>query len=76
MEKEIVMMGHLVLINLVVACLPIFVLSFFEVPRGVLDKIDISDRDYIGRVINKSTNMDQLNGIFCANRRFKVARNT
>jgi hypothetical protein len=73
MEKEIVMMGHLVLINLVVACLPMF---NFEVPRGVLDKIDISDRDYIGRVINKSTNMDQLNGIFCANRRFEVARNT
>jgi hypothetical protein len=32
--------GHLVLINSVLTSLVMFMLSFFEVPRGVLEKID------------------------------------
>jgi hypothetical protein len=32
--------GRLILINLVLSSLPMFMLSFFEVPRGVLKKID------------------------------------
>jgi magnesium-transporting ATPase (P-type) len=32
--------GRLVLINLVLSSLPIFILSFFENPKGVLEKID------------------------------------
>jgi len=31
---------RLVLINLVISSLPMFMLSFFEIPRGVLEKID------------------------------------
>jgi hypothetical protein len=32
--------GHLVLINSVLMSLTLFMLSFFEVPKGVLEKID------------------------------------
>jgi hypothetical protein len=32
--------GRLVLINYVLSSLPMFMLSFFEVPKGVLEKID------------------------------------
>jgi hypothetical protein len=32
--------GSLVLINSVLSSLPMFMLSFFEVPKGVLEKID------------------------------------
>jgi hypothetical protein len=32
--------GRLVLINSVLISLPMFMLSFFEVPKGVLEKID------------------------------------
>ena len=32
--------GRLVLINSVLSSLPMFMLSFFEIPKGVLEKID------------------------------------
>jgi magnesium-transporting ATPase (P-type) len=32
--------GRLVLINLVLSSLPVFMMSFFEIPRGVLKKLD------------------------------------
>jgi magnesium-transporting ATPase (P-type) len=32
--------GRLVLINLVLSSLPMFMLSFFKIPKGVLKKID------------------------------------
>jgi hypothetical protein len=32
--------GRLVLINSVLSSLPMFIMSFFELPRGVLEKID------------------------------------
>ena len=32
--------GRLVLINSVLSSLPMFMLSFFEIPRGVLKKLD------------------------------------
>jgi hypothetical protein len=38
--KYLSMGGRLVLINSVLMCLTMFMLSFFEVPKGVLEKID------------------------------------
>jgi hypothetical protein len=38
--KHLSIGGHLVLINLVLTSLVMFMLSFFEVSRGVLEKID------------------------------------
>jgi hypothetical protein len=32
--------GRLILINSVLSSLPIFMMSFFELPKGVLEKID------------------------------------
>jgi hypothetical protein len=32
--------GHLLLINLMLSSLPMFMLSFFEIPKGVLEKIN------------------------------------
>ena len=32
--------GRLVLINYVLSSLPMYMLSFFEIPRGVLKKLD------------------------------------
>jgi hypothetical protein len=39
-EKYLSVGGRLVLINLVLSSLPMFMLSFFEIPKGVLEKID------------------------------------
>jgi hypothetical protein len=38
--KHLSMRGHLVLVNLVLASIVMFKISFFEVLRGVLEKID------------------------------------
>jgi hypothetical protein len=38
--KHLSVGGHLILINSVLTSLVMFMLSFFEVPRGVLEKID------------------------------------
>jgi hypothetical protein len=39
-DKHLSMGGRLILINFVLTSLVMFMLSFFEVPRGVLEKID------------------------------------
>jgi hypothetical protein len=39
-EKYLSVGGRLVLINSVLSSLPMFMLSFFEIPKGVLEKID------------------------------------
>ena len=38
--KLLTVWGRLVLINSVLSSLPMFMMSFFEVPKGVLKKID------------------------------------
>jgi hypothetical protein len=38
--KYLLVGGRLVLINSVLTSLPMFMLSFFEIPKGVLEKID------------------------------------
>lgn len=39
-DKHLSVGGRLVLINFVLTSLALFMLSFFEVPRGILEKID------------------------------------
>ena len=43
--------GRLVLINSVLSSLPMLMLSFFEVPRGVLKKLITSGHGFSGRVM-------------------------
>ena len=44
--------GRLVLINLVLSSLPMFRMSFFEMPRGVLKKLDYFRSRFFGTTMN------------------------
>ena len=57
-EKMLSTGGRLVLINSVLSSLPMFMMSFFELPRGVLKKLTVSDRDSIGKMTNTNANID------------------
>jgi len=50
--------GRLVMINSVLSSLPMFMLSFFEVPRGVLKKLDYFRSQFFGRTMNTRKNID------------------
>jgi hypothetical protein len=51
--------GRLVLINSVLSSFPMFMLSFFEVPKGVLEKkLIISGLGFSGNMIAKRRNID------------------
>jgi hypothetical protein len=50
--------GRLVLINSVLSSLPMFMLSFFEVPKGVLEKMDYFRSRFFGSMITKRKNTD------------------
>jgi hypothetical protein len=43
--------GRLVLINSVLSSLPMFMMSFFEMPKGVLEKLDCFRSRFIGKMI-------------------------
>jgi hypothetical protein len=64
--------GRLVLINSVLISLPMFMLSFFEVPKGVLEKIDYFKSTFFGKMIVKRRNTDSQNGVLCTNLRTKM----
>jgi hypothetical protein len=61
--------GRLVLINSVLTSLPLYMLSFFEIPKEVLKKLDYPRSRFFGNLINKRKNTDWLSGIFYANPR-------
>ena len=44
--------GRLVVINSVLSSLPMFMMSFFEIPRGVLKKWDYFRSPFFGRVMS------------------------
>jgi hypothetical protein len=49
--------GRLVLLNSVLSSLPMFMLSFFELPKGVLKKLDYFRLRFSGRVTNTKRNI-------------------
>ncbi|WVZ90609.1 LOW QUALITY PROTEIN: hypothetical protein U9M48_036894 [Paspalum notatum var. saurae] len=61
---------RLVFINSVLSSLPMFMLSFFYVSRGVLKKMDY----YRSRMINIKRNTASLDGISCAKQKNKGVR--
>ena len=63
--------GHIVPINSVLTSLAMFVLSFFEVPRGVLERWIIFYLDFSGKVKIIRRNTGLLDGISFANLRIK-----
>jgi hypothetical protein len=72
-EKYLSVGGRLVLINSVLNDLPMFMLSIFEIPKGVLEKIDYLDRDSFDKMIVKKGSIGLLNRAWCTNRRTSEA---
>jgi len=63
MEREILSVGgRLVLINLVLTSLAMFMLSFFQIPRGVLKNWITIAPDFSSNVMNTRRNIDWLGG--------------
>ena len=55
--------GRLTLVNSVLSSLPMFMLSFFDVPRGVLKKIDyFRSIFFFGKMSNIRKNINWLDG--------------
>jgi hypothetical protein len=51
-----------VLINSVLSNLPVFMLSFFEVPKGVLEKLTSFGLDFFWQNDSQKKNIDSQNG--------------
>lgn len=65
--------GRLVLINSVLTSLVMFMLSFFEVPKGVLERIDYFRSRFFWQGDNhKKKSIDLLDGISYVNQKNRV----
>jgi hypothetical protein len=49
---------HLVLVNSVLTSLPIFMLSFFEIPKGVWKRLDYFRSRFFGKVTDTRRDID------------------
>jgi hypothetical protein len=65
--------GRLVLLNAVLSSLPMFMMSFFEIPKEVLKKLDHLDQDFSGKALIKNTSAGLPDGTSCAGQRIRVA---
>ena len=63
--------GRLILINSVLTSMPMFLLSFFEVPLVFGRDWTSIDRGSFGRVMSLKENTDLLNGISSVDRKTK-----
>ena len=57
-SKMLSVEGMLVLIKSVLSSPPMFMMSFFEIPREVLKKLDYFRLRFFGRVMNTRKNID------------------
>ena len=71
-EKNLSAGGRLTLINSVLSSLPIYMMSFFEIPKGVRKKLDYFRSHFFGSAMSRSGNIGELNGISCVNQKTKV----
>lgn len=58
--------GRLVLINSVLSNMVLYMISFFQLPKGVLIDWIIFDQDSFGKEIARERNIDWLNGVWFA----------
>jgi hypothetical protein len=65
--------GRLVLINSVLSSLPLFMLSFLEVPTGVLKRIDSIGQGFFWQYDQQKKTYKLANGMLYANQRNKEA---
>jgi hypothetical protein len=63
--------GRLILINIVLSSLPMFMLSFFEVPRGLLKKIDYFISRFFRQNQQHKKSIDWLDGTSYASQKIK-----
>jgi hypothetical protein len=61
--------GRLVLINSVLSSLPMFLMSFFKIPKGVVEKLDYYRSRFFWQCDEHKKNIDWLSGVFYVNRR-------
>jgi hypothetical protein len=59
--------GRLVLINSVLSSLPMFMMSFFRIPKGVLEKLDYYRSRFFGNVMSIERSIGWPNGAFFIN---------
>jgi hypothetical protein len=64
--------GKLVLLNSVLSSLPMFMMSFFEIPKGVIKNLDHYRSRFFGKDLHKNTGIDLPNGTSYVVRRIKV----
>ena len=64
--------GRLVLINLVLSSLVMFMISFFEIPKGDLKKLIIIDPISFGKVMNIKRNKDSQDGTLYVSQKISV----
>ena len=63
--------GRLVLINLVLSNMVLYMISFFQLPKGVLKSWIISDQDSFGKGIARKRNIDWLDGMLFVDQKIK-----
>jgi hypothetical protein len=63
-EKLLFIEGRLVLINSVMSNIVLYILSFFLLPKGVLNRLNFSDQDYFGRATVKIRNIDWISEVW------------
>ena len=56
--------GRLVLINSVLSSLPMFMMSFFRIPKGALKKLDYYRYRFFWQCDEQKGNIDSLDGAF------------
>jgi hypothetical protein len=70
--KHLLYGDRLVLINYVLSSLHMFMMSLFEVPRGILKKIEYFRSRFFGNMMNTKRNINWQSGIFCVSQKNKV----
>jgi hypothetical protein len=58
---------RLVLIYSVLSSLPMFMMSFFRIPKGVLEKLDYYRSRFSGSAMSTKRRIDLANGVFFTN---------
>jgi hypothetical protein len=64
--------GRLVLLNSALSSLPMFMMSFFEIPKGVLKNLDHFRSIFFWQGSTKNTSTGLLDGISCVVQRIRV----
>jgi hypothetical protein len=65
--------GRLVLLNSMLSSLPMFMMSFFEVPKGVLKNLDHFRSRFFCKDLLLNLNIDLPNGTSCVASKIRVA---